>query len=176
MELIGAVAPKPDATIVDIGGGASLLTDRLLDKGFTNLAVLDLSGQALSIASDRLQHRSGSVRWIKGDVRQPLLRPDSVDLWHDRAVFHFLTRPEDQRAYVEHLTRALRTGGRAIIATFALDGPAKCSGLDVARYSAATLADRLGESFELLRSLERTHVTPAAREQRFTYTLFRKRA
>ena len=137
--------------------------------------MLDLSGHALSIARDRLQDRSGSVRWIEGDVRQPLLGPDSVDLWHDRAVFHFLTRPEDQRAYVEHLTRALRTGGHAIIATFALDGPARCSGLDVARYSAATLAATLGGRFELLRSLERTHVTPAAREQRFTYALLRKR-
>ena len=176
MEFIGAVAPKPDAAIVDVGGGASLLVDRLLDQGFTDLAVLDVSARALSIARDRLQDRSGTVRWIEGDVRQPALGADSIDLWHDRAVFHFLTRLDDQRAYVENLARALRTGGHAIIATFALDGPAKCSGFDVARYSAATLADALGARFELLRSTERTHLTPAAREQRFTYTLFRKRA
>lgn len=176
MEFIGAVAPKSDAAIVDVGGGASLLVDRLLDQGFTNLAVLDVSARALSIARDRLRDRSSSVRWIEGDVRKPLLGPDSIDLWHDRAVFHFLTNLDDQRAYVEHLARALRTGGHAIIATFALDGPARCSGLDVSRYSAATLADTLGERFELLRSMERTHATPAAREQRFTYTLFRKRA
>ena len=175
MEFIGAVAPKPDAAIVDVGGGASLLVERLLDQGFTNLAVLDVSARALSIARDRLPDRSASVRWIEGAVRRPVVEPGSIDLWHDRAVFHFFTSPEDQRAYVEHLTRALRPGGHAIIATFALDGPPRCSGLDVARYSAETLAGTLGEGFELLRSTERTHVTPAAREQRFTYALFRKR-
>jgi SAM-dependent methyltransferase len=158
-----------------VGGGASVLVDRLLDRGFTNLAVLDVSARALSVARERLRERSGAVRWIEGDVRERVLDRDSVDLWHDRAVFHFLTAPGDQRAYVEHLAHALRSGGHAIIATFALDGPEKCSGLNVSRYSAATLADTLGERFELLRSTERTHTTPAFREQRFTYTLFRKR-
>jgi len=108
-------------------------------------------------------------------VRQPTLPPSSVDLWHDRAVFHFLTTADDKRAYVENMGQALRAGGHAVIATFALDGPPKCSGLEVARYSPSTLAQALGGGFELLRSAERTHTTPAGRDQRFTYTLFRKR-
>jgi ubiquinone/menaquinone biosynthesis C-methylase UbiE len=160
---------------VDVGGGASLLVDRLLDQGFTNLTVTDVSARALSLARERLGERSRSVRWIVADVRQAALAPSSVDLWHDRAVFHFLTTPTDRRAYVEQMSRALRAGGHAVIATFALEGPAQCSGLAVSRYSAATLAYELGPGFELLDSTERTHVTPSNREQRFTYTLFRKR-
>lgn len=160
---------------MDVGGGASLLVDRLLEQGFTNLTVMDVSARALSLARERLGERGRSVRWIEADVRQPVLEPSSVDLWHDRAVFHFLTTPADQRAYVEQMTRALRAGGHALIATFALEGPPKCSGLEVARYSASTLADTLGAGFELLHSAERTHVTPSNREQRFTYALFRKR-
>jgi SAM-dependent methyltransferase len=136
---------------------------------------MDVSARALSLARDRLKERGQLVRWIEADVTHPALMPSSVDLWHDRAVFHFLTKPEDQRAYVDNMARALRPGGHAVIATFALDGPPRCSGLDVARYSAATLAEALGNGFELVRSTERTHTTPAAREQRFTYTLFRKR-
>ena len=141
---------------------------------FTNLTVMDVSARALSLSRERLGERSRQIRWIEADVRQPVLEPSSVDLWHDRAVFHFLTTPDDTRAYVEQMSRALRAGGHAMIATFALAGPPKCSGLEVSRYSAATLADALGAGFELLRSAERTHVTPAHREQRFTYALFRK--
>ena len=152
-----------------------MLVDRLLDRGFTNLGVMDVSARALSLARQRLKERSSSVRWIEADVRHPTQTPSSVDVWHDRAVFHFLTNPADQRAYVDNMAGALRPGGHAVIATFALDGPSKCSGLDVARYSAATLARTLGDGFELLRSTQRTHITPAAREQQFTYTLFRKR-
>ena len=161
---------------MDVGGGASLLVDRLLDRGFTNLAVMDVSARALALSRERLGARSRLVRWIDADVRDPVLPPSSVDLWHDRAVFHFLTTPEDKRAYVENMTQALRAGGHAVIATFALEGPPKCSGLEVSRYSPATLAETLGGGFELLRSAARTHTTPAGREQRFTYTLFRKRA
>lgn len=165
----------PDARIVDVGGGASLLVDHLLDQGFTDLTVMDVSPRALSLARERLGERGASVRWIEADVRQPVLAPESIDVWHDRAVFHFLTAPDDRRAYVEHMTRALRPGAHAVIATFALEGPPKCSGFEVSRYSAATLADALGSGFELRRSEERTHVTPANREQRFTYALLRKR-
>ncbi len=160
---------------MDVGGGASLLVDRLLDQGSSNLTVIDLSARALSLSRERLGERGRSVRWIEADVRQPVLAPSSVDLWHDRAVFHFLTTPDDKRAYLDHMTRALRPGGHAVIATFALDGPLKCSGLEVSRYSPATLAEAMGGGFDLLRSEKRTHVTPAGREQRFTYALFRKR-
>lgn len=136
---------------------------------------MDVSARALSLSRERLGERSRSVRWIEADVRQPVLPPSSVDLWHDRAVFHFLTTPDDKRAYVENMGQALRAGGHAVIATFALEGPPKCSGLEVSRYSPSTLAEALGDGFELLRSAERTHTTPAGRDQRFTYTLFRKR-
>ena len=175
IRMIEALGPSPDDPVIDVGGGASHLAGHLLARGFRDLTVLDLSPAAMREARGALGGDAHRVHWIEHDLLT--WRADRrYGVWHDRAVFHFLTRPEDQSAYVEHLARALRTGGHAIIATFALDGPAKCSGLDVARYSPATLADTLGERFELLRSLERTHVTPAAREQRFTYTLFRKRA
>jgi SAM-dependent methyltransferase len=160
---------------VDVGGGTSLLVDHLLDRGFTNLAVMDVSAHALALSRERLGVRSRTVRWIEADVRHEVLPPSSVDLWHDRAVFHFLTTPDDKRAYVENMSRALRAGGHAVIATFALEGPPKCSGLDVSRYSPSTLAEALGGGFELLRSEERTHTTPAGQDQRFSYALFRKR-
>jgi SAM-dependent methyltransferase len=136
---------------------------------------MDVSPRALSLARDRLGGRSQTVRWIEADVRQPVLPASSVDLWHDRAAFHFLTTSGDKRAYIQNMGQALRPGGHAVIATFALDGPPKCSGLEVSRYSPSTLAEALGAGFELLRSAERTHTTPAGRDQRFTYALFRKR-
>jgi SAM-dependent methyltransferase len=160
---------------VDVGGGASLLVDHLLDRGFTNVAVLDVSARALSLSRERLGDRGRTVRWIEGDVREAVFAPSSVDLWHDRAVFHFLTTVGDKRAYIESMNQALRPGGHAVIATFALDGPPKCSGLEVSRYSPLTLVEALGDGFALVRSAERTHTTPAGRDQRFTYTLFRKR-
>jgi SAM-dependent methyltransferase len=156
-----------------VGGGASRLVDRLLDEGFSNVTVVDISEQALTRARERLGARAGRATWLQADARY-LRLPRPVDVWHDRAVFHFLTDPQDQAAYVGALSAALRPAGYAVMATFALDGPRKCSGLEVARYSPETLAQTLGPSFRPLRSTQRLHLTPAGSTQAFTYCLLQK--
>jgi SAM-dependent methyltransferase len=158
---------------VDVGGGASTLVDALLDRGFTRLTVADLAGASLQAARARLGPRAERVRWLVADARTlRLARP--VDLWHDRAVFHFMTSPADQAGYLTSLREAVRVGGHAVLATFAREGPPSCSGLPVERYDAAGLARRLGGEFELLRSLETVHTTPRGQAQPFTYGLFRR--
>jgi SAM-dependent methyltransferase len=148
--------------------------DRLLDRGFTNITVADVSATALQRARARLGARAPRVQWVVGDLRElHLARP--ADVWHDRAVLHFLTSAEDQDAYVASLRRNLRAGGHAILATFAADGPTMCSGLPVARYDAPSLAARLGPEFELVRASVHAHPTPKGTEQRLQYTLFRRR-
>jgi SAM-dependent methyltransferase len=171
LELIAATGAARDAGIIDVGGGASTLTDCLLDAGYTSLAVLDLSGVALGQARSRLGQRATAVQWFEADVTsfQP---PHRFAVWHDRAVFHFLTEPLDRRGYVSTLRRALQPGGHIIIATFALDGPAKCSGLEVIRYDEASIATELGPSFALRESRRETHTTPWRTEQRFIYFRF----
>jgi ubiquinone/menaquinone biosynthesis C-methylase UbiE len=173
--LIGAVALTKDNEIVDVGGGASTLVDGLLDRGFERLTVVDVSESALVAVRARLGARADLVTWITADARD-LQLPHSVDLWHDRAVFHFLTRFEDQEAYLSSLRRALRPGGHVVLATFGPQGPEMCSGLPVERYDAAGLARRVGAEFELLRSLESEHITPSGVRQQFTNCLFRRRA
>lgn len=167
----------PGQAVVDVGGGASHLPDALLAAGYRNLTVLDLSGAALSASRDRIGGPSAHVTWIEGDVT--LWTPDrAYDLWHDRAVFHFLTDPDDQARYLEVMGKALSPGGVAVIMTFAEDGPEKCSGLPVQRYSPAELAARIAKlasgSFEPMDSGRFTHVTPGGGEQRFQYSLFRR--
>lgn len=156
-----------------MGGGASLLVDRLLDEGFSNVTIVDVSEQALARARERLGPRAGRATWLQADARY-LRLPRPVDLWHDRAVFHFLTDPKDQAAYLGSLSAAVRPAGHAVMATVALDGPRKCSGLEVARYSPETLAQALGPSFRLQRSTQRPHLTPAGSTQAFTHCLFQK--
>jgi SAM-dependent methyltransferase len=175
LELIESLGLASSAAIVDVGGGASTLADHLLIRGFENVTVVDLSAHAMTAARERLGERGSRVRWIEADARD-LRLPEPVDLWHDRAAFHFLTDREDQQAYVRSLLAALRRGGHLVLATFALDGPSRCSGLDVASHSAATLGDVLGPSLHLLRSADHTHVTPAGAAQRFTYTVWRAAA
>ncbi len=165
---------RPEDPLIDAGGGASTLVDDLLERGFTDVTVLDLSGRALDAARRRLGARTGNVRWIEADVTRCNLPESAFALWHDRAVFHFLTRAEDRARYVETLARALRAGGRAVIATFATDGPPKCSGLDVARYAPETLSAELGKCFRLLESFEEDHRTPSGGVQRFLYCVFEK--
>lgn len=167
----------PEKTVVDVGGGASHLPDALLALGYRNLTVLDLSGAALSASRDRIGGPSAHVTWIEGDVT--LWTPDrAYDLWHDRAVFHFLTERDDQARYLAAMGRALSPGGVAVIMTFAEDGPEKCSGLPVHRYSPQGLAARIAElapgSFTPMENGRFTHVTPGGGEQRFQYSLFRK--
>jgi SAM-dependent methyltransferase len=164
-------AACPSGRVIDVGGGASVLCERLLDVGGYAVAVLDISAAALDRARARLGERAKDVRWIVADVTA---NPDlgTHDCWHDRAVFHFLTDPSDRAAYVALLSRSVPVGGHAIIATFALDGPAKCSGLPVQRYDGPSLAAALGSTFRLLHSHPEIHVTPWGAAQPFNYAVF----
>jgi SAM-dependent methyltransferase len=168
--LIRSVAPNPDAAIIDVGGGASTLVDALLALRFTNVTVSDISAAGLHHAQERLGSAAQSVAWRCADILEDGL-PSAFDVWHDRAVFHFLTSPEDRRKYVAQVRRALRPNGYVIIATFAEDGPQRCSGLPVVRYSAAALHAEFGERFELIDKVREEHVTPGGLRQAFQYCL-----
>jgi SAM-dependent methyltransferase len=170
LSLIREVAPS--GRVIDVGGGTSLLCDRLLEAGYS-VSVLDISATALERARARLGPRAENVRWIVADVTG---NPDlgTYDLWHDRAVFHFLTEPADRAAYVSLLERSLEIGGHAIIATFAPDGPEKCSGLPVQRYDGPAVAAALGATFELIKSVPEIHLTPMGKGQSFQYSLLRR--
>lgn len=173
LALIAASSVSKDAGIIDVGGGASTLVDFLLDDGFTRLAVLDLSGAALAHSRSRLGARAGAVEWFEADVTsfQP---PHRFGLWHDRAVLHFLTAADDRRGYVAALQRTLLPGGVAVISTFALDGPPKCSGLEVMRYDESSIQAELGAEFQLQEVRRETHITPWQSEQRFIYFRFQR--
>ena len=173
LELISALAPAPDAAIIDMGGGASRLVDALVAHGYGDVTVLDLSQGALQAAQARLGAAHG-VEWIAADATD--WRPHrTYDLWHDRAAFHFLTSPEDRARYIQRLTEALAPGGHAIIATFAPDGPDRCSGLPIVRYDAAALSAELGEVFTLMDTCTHAHSTPWGSVQRFQFSVFRRR-
>ena len=162
----------PTGSVIDVGGGTSLLAGKLLDHGYS-VAVLDISEAAVTRGRERLGPRGGMVRWIVADVTAvPEL--GTFDVWHDRAVFHFLTHTAERAAYIAVLARTIPVGGHAVIATFAPDGPEKCSGLDVRRYSGLTLRAELGYSFELLKSVPETHVTPWGKAQSFQYSVFER--
>jgi SAM-dependent methyltransferase len=173
LELIRLVGAIQNSGIVDIGGGASRLADCLVSQRFEDVTVLDLSAAALASARSRMADNANQVTWIVADVTT--WEPSrTYDVWHDRAAFHFLTDPKDQAAYVARLRRALRPGGHAIIGTFALDGPERCSGLVVSRHDAASLAAALGSGFELIDSRRHEHVTPWGTPQRFQFSTFRR--
>lgn len=169
LKLIRSLGIAQDAAIIDVGGGASVLVDDLIDHGYSNLSVLDLSGAALAAARTRLGPRADRVNWIEGDVTQAPLPRHGIDLWHDRAVFHFLTTAAQREAYVRQVMHALRPGGHIIVATFAEDGPTECSGLPVVRYDADHLHDEFGARFELLGHEREQHLTPNGRLQPFLY-------
>lgn len=173
--LIAKLGLRANDPIIDVGGGASSLVDHLLDLGHTDLTVLDISVAALDAAKARLGRRADSVHWLAGDITRTRA-PGPYRLWHDRAVFHFLTEPADRRAYVATLAAAVPAGGHAIIATFAEDGPERCSNLPVCRYSPERLAAELGTDFTLVESLRETHITPAQGEQKFVYCCFRRKS
>lgn len=173
LELITSSGIAKDAGIIDIGGGASLLVDHLFDLGYTNLAVLDVAGSALSACRSRLGARAAAVEWFEADVTS-FEPPHRYALWHDRAAFHFLTEAGDRARYVATLRKTLKPGGTAIIATFALDGPPRCSGLDVVRYDEQSIAGELGAEFELREVRRETHITPGSAEQRFSYFRFER--
>jgi SAM-dependent methyltransferase len=172
LRLIRAAAP-PEAGVIDIGGGASTLVDDLLEDGYADLTVLDVSSAALAKAKTRLGEKSARVNWIVADITR-WMPPRTWQLWHDRAVFHFLVEKPQQDAYIGALTSATVLGGTVIMATFAPDGPEKCSGLPVQRYSPALLAERLGPAFALIDQARETHVTPGGVQQRFAYAVLRR--
>jgi SAM-dependent methyltransferase len=173
LELIRAFAPADGGRMIDVGGGASVLVDRLLDLPFERIAVLDISEAALSKARSRLGERAPRVKWIVADITEAESL-GTFDVWHDRAVFHFLTDAADQRKYVQLARRTVPVGGHLIIATFADDGPRRCSGLDVCRSNAKTMGTELGEGFSLVRDARETHTTPWGSSQAFFYGVFRR--
>jgi SAM-dependent methyltransferase len=172
LELIAQIRAPPASAILDIGGGASRLVDHLIDLGFQDVTVLDLSEAALEAAKARLGSLAAQVHWIVADatVWEP---QKAYDVWHDRAAFHFLTEDRDRAAYVARLERALKMGGYAIIATFALDGPERCSGLPVVRYDPASLGQTLGRAFHLVHTRRHAHATPWGSDQSFQFSVFR---
>lgn len=176
LDLIHETGLNRDARLIDVGGGASTLVDDLLDLGYANVTVLDISTAALEVAKARLGVRSTKACWIEASVLDYKFDANSYDLWHDRAVFHFLTASEDQERYVDQVTIAVRPAGFLVIGAFAQDGPTKCSGLNVVRYSAQDLAGRFGDAFTLLRSRHELHQTPSGGIQSFAYALMQRRA
>ena len=171
LDLIARICPDRSAPIIDVGAGASVLVDNLLAAGYRDLSVLDLSEAALEISRERLDTDSAKVKWMVGDVLQVDFDQSAYTVWHDRAVFHFLTSASDRQAYVEQVRRAVRPGGYVLVATFAEDGPEYCSGLPVVRYSADGLHSEFGTDFQLVRSEHEDHRTPGGAEQSFLYCL-----
>jgi len=161
--------------LIDVGGGASTLVDDLVDAGYESITILDISENALAASKKRLGRQSELIMWLPGDVTTYSMPKHRFELWHDRAVLHFFVDPALQRAYRDNLIAALRPGGHAVIAAFAPEAPAKCSGLPVQRYEQHQLAGLLGDEFELRRSHREMHVTPGGVEQMYLYTLFRRK-
>lgn len=177
LALIERCVLSADDCILDVGGGASTLVDCLLDRGFRNIVVADLSEEALACAQRRLgETRARGVRWIVDDVTAPqaLTEFSDVRLWHDRAVLHFLTEPHQRKAYKDLLARLVAVQGYVIIAAFSLNGAPKCSGLPVFRYSAEMLEEYLGEPFRLLEAFEHVYHQPSGAPRPFVYTLFQR--
>ncbi len=169
LSLVDAAGVGPTARVIDVGGGTSRLVDELVARGFKHLTLLDIAAAAIAEARSRLG--DAPVTLVEGDITKVELS-GPFDLWHDRAVFHFLTEPEDRAAYVRTLRGALAPGGHVVIATFALDGPTVCSGLPVVRYDPLSLLAELGNGFSLADTRREGHVTPAGQTQQFVYCLF----
>jgi SAM-dependent methyltransferase len=173
LSFIAEAAPDKSARIIDVGGGESTLVDDLLDQGYTAVSVLDISPAALSAVQARLGARKSAVNWLVGDAAAVALPEQHFDVWHDRAVFHFLTEPGQRAAYVAQVKKSVKHGGHVIVATFGPNGPLKCSGLDVVRYSHDALHAQFGSAFELIRHAEENHLTPSGVVQQFVYCYFR---
>jgi SAM-dependent methyltransferase len=175
LELLEQLGAGPASAIIDVGGGASTLVDALLDRGANDVSVLDISRAAIEHAKARLGARATSVEWIEADITRADLGVSArYDVWHDRAVFHFLTNDDDRRHYASTAARAVKAGGTALIATFGLQGPSRCSDLDVVRYDSELLAREFGSDFSLERSIDDLHHTPSGVVQAFTYTVLRR--
>lgn len=173
LALVLAAAPSTEAAIIDVGGGASRLVDALCAAGYRHVTVLDLSARALEIARTRLGDAGAGVRWVAADVLTHPFEPASIDVWHDRAVLHFLTSDEQQRAYAAQVRCAVAPGGTVVIEGFAPDGPERCSGLPVHRHSEDSLAALLGAGWTRVDSGRDEHITPSGSVQRFVWAVFR---
>jgi SAM-dependent methyltransferase len=169
LELIQRFCPKRQASIIDVGAGESTLVDDLLALDYEKLTILDVSSTAIDLTRARLGARSNRVQWMVGDITEVAFPSPSFDLWHDRAVFHFLIDPRRRRKDVRAVLDAVRPGGHVIVSTFGPNGPARCSGLDVMRYDAESLHDEFGRRFRITESTQEMHRTPWGAEQQFTY-------
>lgn len=173
LDLIKSAAPQFEAQVIDVGAGESTLVDDLVALGYLNLSALDISPAALNVAKARLGASAERVQWLVADVRTVRLDAHRFDLWHDRGVFHFLTRAEDRAAYVRQLVRTLKPGGHLIVAAFGPQGPSRCSGLEVIRYEPHALHAEFGAAFTLVEHRTELHRTPAGAIQQFTYCVCR---
>lgn len=173
-EIISGLELRQNASIIDIGGGSSTLADDLLKKGFDDITVIDISDSALKVSKERLGDKSESVKWIVADILSSDLNSRRYDLWHDRAVFHFLTGESEREIYRKKLDDHLNTGGYFILSTFADDGPLKCSGLNVRRNNEEDMRNFLGSHYRELKFYRTSHFTPAGSEQRFITGVFQK--
>ena len=171
--LIEHAAPDTGGAVIDVGGGEATLVDDLVARGYSDVTVLDISSAAIDVAKGRLGAAAAPVHWITGDITTVELETARYDVWHDRAVFHFLTSADDRAAYVRQVARAVKLGGHVIVATFGPDGPEKCSGLDVVRYDAESLHGEFGPRFRLLDSVTESHETPWGTPQQFMYCFCR---
>jgi 2-polyprenyl-3-methyl-5-hydroxy-6-metoxy-1,4-benzoquinol methylase len=169
LALIEQAAPQRSASVIDVGGGESTLVDDLLLRGYANITVLDISQSAIDVTRGRLGSAADQVCWIAADVTEVELEPRAYDLWHDRAVFHFLTLPEQRTAYVRQVARSVRPGGHVIVSAFGPEGPTRCSGLEVVRYDAESLHREFGVSFRMVESSTELHHTPFDTTQQFLY-------
>ena len=169
LRLIQELCPDSTASVIDIGGGESTLVDDLLRSNYLDVSVLDISATAIDFTRQRLGPKAQDVSWRVGDITQYDFGSKQFDLWHDRAVFHFLTEPSARRAYVELVRRSVKPGGHVLMATFGPDGPLKCSGLDVVRYDDQSLHHEFGEGFQMLGSEIAEHNTPMGTRQQFLY-------
>ena len=173
LALIEKAASGRQASIIDVGGGESTLVDDLLANGYQNIAVLDVSQTAIDVTKTRLGPVAEHVQWYTGDITNFVLPPDAYDVWHDRAVFHFLTAIGQRQAYVRQVASAVKLGGHVLVSTFGPEGPKKCSGLEIVRYDAESLHDEFGVRFRLLQSFMELHNTPFGTKQQFLYCLCR---
>jgi SAM-dependent methyltransferase len=169
LALIERAASGKSASIIDVGGGESTLVDDLLARGYENLSVLDVSQTAFDVTKKRLGFAAEQIHWIVADITEAHLESGAYDVWHDRAVFHFLTTPEQRTAYVRQVAYSVKAGGHVIIGTFGPEGPTKCSGLDIVRYDADSLHDQFGVRFRLEESSKELHRTPFGTIQQFLY-------
>ena len=169
LALIERATDVQNAAIIDVGGGESTLVDDLLARGCKDITVLDVSEKAIEVTKKRLGAAAEKVHWLEADIENAELRPCAYDVWHDRAVFHFLTTPERRLAYIRQAARAVKPGGHVIVSTFGPEGPLECSGLRVMRYDADSLLDEFGGRFRLVESSKENHLTPFGTTQQFLY-------